>query len=93
METLSLPRLLGITDSAYERFLRGDVPDSIAERLGTNAVSLQRFVDGVGSHGVAAAMHCTVAAVLELRRQVGREGAIGLLIGLCVTVRSQATRR
>jgi hypothetical protein len=87
MMILSLPSRIAVSELAYERLLQGEVPESMAVQLKTNAMSLQNFVDGEDSLAVAAAMACPRASVQELRRCLGREGAIGLLIGLCVAAK------
>lgn len=82
---VGIARQIGLSPVAFERLVRGDVPDSVAEKIGgSTALGLQRFVDGDTSIGLATRLRCSDVAVQKLRDAIGREGAIGLLIGLCV---------
>jgi hypothetical protein len=75
----------GISSVALERLIRGEVSESVAEKIGgTNAIGLQRFIDGGTSVGLAARLKCSEVGLKELREVIGRQGAIGLLIGLCL---------
>ena len=61
------------------------MPETVARNIGgTTAEALQRFVNGEASIAIAARLKCSEAAVQELRDTLGRQGTIGLLIGLCV---------
>jgi hypothetical protein len=76
---------VGINDSAFEMLVRGEVPDAVALRIGgTSAGALQGFVDGGSSIGLARRLKTSEAGIQQLRDAIGREGAIGLLLGLCV---------
>ena len=87
MQVLDLASRLGITDMALDRLLQGDVPVTLAARLDTTQASLQAFVDGSAEVGIAAELGCSPRAVQRLRDEIGREGAIGVLIGLCASKR------
>jgi hypothetical protein len=76
---------VGINEVAFERLIRGDVPDAVAHRIGgTNAEALQQFVNGGTSTGLATRLKCSEAGIQKLRDAIGKQGAIGLLLGLCV---------
>jgi hypothetical protein len=84
---------VGISEAAFERLLRGDVPEAVAQRIGgTTAQALQRFVDGGISTGLATRLKCSEPAIQQLRDALGRPGAIGLLLGLCVPRRENVRR-
>lgn len=84
MNAIGIAEQIGITPLAFERLVRGDVPQVVAQMIGdSTAHALQRFVEGDTSVAVAARLNCSAAAVQELRDALGRQGAIGLLIGLC----------
>ena len=87
MNMFDLPNRLAISELAYERLLQGEIPEGVATALKANVTSLQNLVDGSGGIAVAAAMGCATESVEALRRHIGREGAIGLLIGLAVAAR------
>jgi hypothetical protein len=82
MEVLDLASRLGISETALDRLMHGDVPITLADRLDTTQPSLQAFVDGSAEVGVAAHLGCSPRAAQRLRDEIGREGAIGVLIGL-----------
>jgi hypothetical protein len=89
MSAIGTAERIGISEEAFRRFVRGDVPDTVAEKVfGSNAAALQRFVDGGTSLAVAARLNCSESALQELRDALGRQGAVGLLIGLSVPPRA-----
>src|SRR5206468_6599651 len=80
---------VGINEVAFERLIGGAVPEAVARVIGgTNAEALQRFVEGGASVGLAARLKCSEAGIQQLRDAIGRQGAIGLLLGLCVPARA-----
>jgi len=84
MNAIRIAEQLGITPLAFERLVRGEVPEVVADKIGdSTAEALQRFVEGEASIAVAVRLNCSEAALQELRDALGRQGAIGLLIGLC----------
>jgi hypothetical protein len=84
MNAIGIAELLGMTPVAFERLVRGEVPEVVANKIGdSTAEALQRFVEGETSVAVAVRLNCSEAALQELRDALGRQGAIGLLIGLC----------
>lgn len=81
MSLIGLAGQCGISSSALKELMNGSVPVG-ATRLGVTRNSLQEFVDGGTSIGLAGYMGVTASGLQELRNHIGREGAIGLLIGL-----------
>jgi hypothetical protein len=84
MNTTGIAEHIGITPDAFERFVKGEVPETVARRIGGTAAALNRFIEGEPSFAVASRLKCSEAALQELRDALGRQGAIGLLIGLCI---------
>jgi hypothetical protein len=74
------------------KLIRGRVPVGIAAQLGATSSSLQDFVNGGTSIGLASRMGCTSANLQQLRNAIGDQGAIGLLIGLCIGARRAADK-
>lgn len=72
----------GVSNDALHKLIAGVVTPGVAMRLDTTSSSLQTFINGGTSVGLAMRMGTTSANVAELRMKIGREGAIGLLIGL-----------
>ena len=89
MSLLGISNAMGVTPSSLTELLGGRAPVSVRGRLGTLSGSLQEFLDGGTSSGLAGRIGCTSAALQELRNVIGDTGAIGLLIGLCITSRSR----
>ena len=55
----------------------------IANRLGISSATLQNyFVDGESTPGIGYLFGVSTSTIQELRNLIGREGAIGLLIGM-----------
>ena len=73
---------LGITTDSLEELLTGKVPDQVASKLSTSSEVLQEFVDGVASPVLIWTIGADVDDLQRLRDRLGREGAIGLVVGL-----------
>lgn len=68
--------------STLNDLTNGKVGISVGSRLGVMTSSLQTFVDGGTSLGLSGKLGMMSSSLQELRDAIGREGAIGLLIGL-----------
>jgi hypothetical protein len=71
-----------LTTSSLTALCHGTVGASVAQKLGLTSSSLQQFINGGTSIGLAAVMGITSASLQELRNTIGKQGAIGLIIGL-----------
>jgi hypothetical protein len=82
----------GTTVSSVEELLRsGSGSPGLAATIGSTPASITGFINGQVSADIAAALGTTPGAAQELRNRIGREGAIGLIIGLaCGLGRRQA---
>ncbi len=85
MSLLAIAAAMGVSTSDLERLLRGEPTVEMADRTGVSTRSLQEFIDGHAGFGIAPMFHSMATNVQELRDRIGREGAIGLLIGYCLT--------
>ena len=73
----------GTTISGIEELLRhGSGSPGLAATIGATPASITSFINGQVSADIAAALGATPGAAQELRHRIGREGAIGLVIGL-----------
>ena len=73
----------GTTIPGIEELLRhGSGSPGLAATIGTTPASITSFINGQVSADIAAALGATPGAAQELRHRIGREGAIGLVIGL-----------
>lgn len=74
---------IDIPSAAIEKFIStGEAAPGIASALGTGPVQVTDFVQGRATGGIAATIGLTVVEAQQLRDALGREGAIGLLLGV-----------
>ncbi len=85
MSLLAIAAAMGVTTSDLERLLSGETTIGVADRTGLARRSLQDLIDGHASFGVAPMFRSLATNVQELRDRIGRDGAIGLIIGYCLT--------
>ena len=88
MSLTTIADAMGVPLHALEELLDGHSTEAIAARLRTGSALVQEFIDGKASSGVAAAVGAPPTFVQDLRERMSRDGAIGLLVGLCLTRRS-----
>jgi hypothetical protein len=82
MSLIGVAGKCGVMTTSLEQLMAGSVSIGVGARLGVMTSSLQEFVNGGTSIGLAMLMGTTSANLQILRRSIGKEGAIGLLIGL-----------
>jgi len=74
---------VGLEQSELENLLSGRAGVGLAKKLGVIRMDLQRFISGEVSLSMAYALRMPQPQAQALRDHVGREGAVGILIGLC----------
>jgi len=73
----------GTLSTNLEKLIRsGQGSSGLAARIGTTSSNLTAFVNGTASPGIAHALGTTTSNAQVLRNMIGKEGAIGLIIGL-----------
>lgn len=73
----------GTTIPGIEQLVRhGSGSPGLAATIGTTPSAINGFINGQASADIAAALGASSGELQELRRMIGREGAIGLIIGL-----------
>jgi len=77
----------GISLGSLERLLNGTVAHDVAGRLSMDSVGLQLFIDGVVKPICVRNLGGTTEQLQTLRDRVGREGAIGIVVGLLLSPR------
>lgn len=82
MSLIGIASKCDVTSSSLQDLIRGRVSIGVAGQLDCTSSSLQTFVDGGTSIGLAGRLGTTSSSLQELRKLIGKEGAIGLLIGL-----------
>jgi hypothetical protein len=66
--------------------LRGEATARVANRLGVTMADIEDFIKGSASAKMASRLGVgPMSAADELARMAGREGAIGILIGLLIS--------
>jgi hypothetical protein len=76
---------VGLTQSELEKLLAGRPGVGLAKKLGVSRMDLQRFVSGEVSLTMAYTLRMPQPQAQALRDHVEREGAVGILIGICTT--------
>lgn len=82
MSLIGLAGKCGVTTNTLVNLINGEVGVGVSGKLNTTSSSLQTFVNGGTSIGLAGEIGITSNTLQELRQSIGRDGAIGLLIGL-----------
>ena len=72
---------MGVVQSELEKLLAGQAGVGVAKKLGVSRMDLQRFIAGEVSMAYALGMLQPQAQ--ELRDRVEREGAVGVIVGIC----------
>ncbi len=74
---------IGTTSTNIEKLIRsGEGSPGLASAIGTTSSNLTDFVDGRASPGIASGLVTTTPNAQHLRDSIGRECAIGLILGL-----------
>ena len=81
---------MGVMTSQLERLLAGQVSLGVSGRLGVMQSDVQRFIDGDVGLGMARSLGAMRSSAQEMRNRIGRDAAIGVIIGLCIDRRSAA---
>jgi hypothetical protein len=83
MSLIGIAGCAGTTTSNLQKLIATGVGSaSLAVRLGTTTRNITGFVNGVASPSIAKLLGTTTPDAQALRNLIGREGVIGLIIGL-----------
>lgn len=83
MNLVGVASRAGISTTCLENLInKGKGSIRLANRIGTSRANITEFIEGTVSPGIAAAMGTSREHAQDLRDKIGREGAIGLIIGL-----------
>jgi hypothetical protein len=83
MSYVGIAKKAGTTSTNIEKLIRiGEGSPSLSNRIGTTSTNITAFINGKSSPGIAKALGTTTTNVQQLRDEIGREGAIGVIIGL-----------
>ena len=87
---MSLKRIAGkynINVGALKDLNNGSIRESISKKLGVSTFALQNFIDGNSSSSLAAKIEISTSNLQKLRDRIGKQGAIGLIVGLLIRER------
>ena len=83
MNYAGLASQAGTTSANIQKSIRtGEATPGLASTVETTSANLTAFVNGKASPGIAFSLGTTTTNAQLLRDEIGREGAIGLIIGL-----------
>jgi hypothetical protein len=73
-----------ISAASLESVLEGVFPEGSGGPWGITSTTLQKFVDGEAIDGIGSLFGVQTPTAQELRDKIGRDGAIGLLVGFAL---------
>ncbi|HDH33919.1 MAG TPA: hypothetical protein ENG88_00500 [Nitrospirae bacterium] len=83
MNLVGIASRAGVNKTCLENLINnGKGSNQLAKKLGTRRANITKFIEGTVSPGIAAAIGTSREHSQELRDKIGREGAIGIIIGL-----------
>ncbi len=82
MASITLASRCGLTSSALQELINGRVPIGITGKIPATTSTLQEFVNGGTSIALASLLGMTSSDLQQTRNAIGKQGAIGLLIGM-----------
>ena len=83
MSLYAVASSIGVAQSELENLLAGRASAGIAKKLGVSRMDLQRFLGGEVSMTMAYALGMLQPQAQDLRDQVERAGATGIIVGIC----------
>ena len=91
MSFIGIASQIGTTSTNIEMLINaGHGSPGLASAIGTTSANLTDFINGRASAGIASALGTTTTNAQILRNDLGREGAIGLVIGLASGIKKEA---
>jgi hypothetical protein len=84
MSMLGVASAMGVTTFSLEKLLEGEATFGISSQLKISLSVLQDFINGKVNPIMAGQLGISASTLQELRDKIGKDGAIGLLIGLGV---------
>jgi hypothetical protein len=83
MSLIDIAAQAGTTSENVQKLIQaGEGSPSLAGRLGTTSKNITAFISGSAFASIAQALGTTTSDAQLLRDMIGREGAIGLILGL-----------
>jgi hypothetical protein len=83
MEHLTTAGCLGLVPMDIEELVKGKATAGLAMKIGVTPTDVEDFIKGSANHGMTKRLGLpTQSAASELAKLCGREGAIGIVMGL-----------
>lgn len=83
MSFVGIASKAGTTSTNIEKLIRTGVgTPGLSSRLKTTTTNINAFINGKASPSIAKALGTTTTNAQQLRDEIGREAAIGLILGL-----------
>ncbi len=83
MSLMDIAAQAGTTSENVQKLIQtGEGSPSLAGRIGTTSANITAFISGSAYAAIAQALGTTTSDAQLLRDMIGREGAIGLILGL-----------
>ena len=80
----SLASKSSLSLKGLENLLYGKASNELASLLNTTTSVVQEFMDGKASPGIANVFGISEDTAQELRNRLNKDGAIGVLLGICI---------
>lgn len=85
MQHTNIAASVGLNAMDIERLLKGQATHSLAAKLGVTQKDIEDFIEGSVSESMRKRLGLNnVNVATELARLVGRQGAMGILLGLLI---------
>ena len=83
MSYVGIASKAGTTSTNIEKLIRnGEGSPSLSRNIGTTSTNITDFINGRANPGIAKALGTTTQNAQKLRDEVGRDAAIGIVLGL-----------
>lgn len=83
MSYVGIASKAGTTSTNIKKLIStGEGSPSLSSRINTTTTNINAFINGKASPSIAKALGTTTTNAQELRDEIGREAAIGLILGL-----------
>lgn len=89
MNLVGIAQKTGMPSASLTDLLAGTVRTAVAAKLKTTSSVLQDFLDGKTALSMAQVVGCSSETLTDLRTALGKEGAIGMLLGMCLATKSE----
>lgn len=86
MKHAEIAQRAGVFEGDLDSLVTGQVTAHLAARLGVSMMDVESFIRGDASYDITARLGLdTMSAATELAQTIGRNGAVGVLIGLLLS--------